>query len=171
MLQLQLLLWNKEMILSGDLLIKKSQTEKRSRKNFRLQQHSKVYLSNTSHSLPSTKLRNFMSEAREILLGSYWMTFGIFEANSLHPALTAREFKTFLYHRRIYKRSFTSYNFFFQNISRKETGKNEITHDSKATLSVHLKLHSEITCYRNVFIENYTWARLDMESLFSCLTP
>ena len=123
MLQLQLLLWNKEMILSGDLLIKKSQTEKRSRKNFRLQQHSKVYLSNTSHSLPSTKLRNFMSEAREILLGSYWMTFGIFEANWLHPALIAREFKTFLYHRRIYKRSFTSCNFFFQNISRKETGK------------------------------------------------
>ena len=158
------------MILSGDLLIKKSQTEKRSRKNFRLQQHSKVYLSNTSHSVPSTK-RNFMSEAREILLGSYWMTFGIFEANSLHPALIAREFKTFLYHRRVYKRSFTSYNFFFKISQEKKPEKNEITHDSKATLSVHLKLHSEITCYRNVFIENYTWARLDMESLFSCLTP
>ena len=55
-----------------------------------------------------------MSEAREILLGSYWMTFGIFDANSLHPALIAREFKTFLYHRMIYKRSFTSYNFFFK---------------------------------------------------------
>ena len=125
MLQLQLLLWNKEMILSGDLLIKKSQTEKRSRKNFRLQQHSKVYLSNTSHSLPSTKLRNFimMSEAREILLGSYWMTFGIFEANSLHPALIAREFKTFLYHRRIYKRSFTSYNFFSKYLKKRNRKK------------------------------------------------
>ena len=170
MLQRQLILWSKETILSCDLLIKKSQTEKRSRKNLRLQQHLKVYPSNTSHSLPSTELRNFMSGARQILSGSYWITFGIFEANSLYPALTVREFKMFLHHRRISNRSFTSCIFFKISPEEKPEKKNEITHDSKAALSVHLQLYSEITCYRNVIIENNTWASLDMEFLFSCST-
>ena len=131
------------MILSGDLLIKKSQTEKRSQKNLRLQQHLKVYLSNTSHSLPSTELRNFMSGARQILSGSYWITFGIFEANQLYPALTVREFKIFLHHRRISNRNFTSC-IFFKISPEEKPEKNEITHDSKAALSVHLQLYSEI---------------------------
>ena len=60
---------------------------------------------------------------------------------------------------------------FFKKHLQKKNRKNEITHDSKAALSVHLQLYSEVTCYRNVIIENYTWARLDMESLFSCSTP